>query len=603
MVYDIEQIKQFYKYDAGQLKERLKLIIEQQTKHKYYDKNRKYAQKCYRYVTGDMQEEIVAELKGDVESESQKEHRKKVYNSVTQLAVGRVMAQFRAINNPDAVHAYVKSKEEANENPAQEVEERRQFFSEGKSLDEYLTEHFVDHQFLDPNQFYVAELINDDPKEKKPYVYPVEIKSSQAIDYPRENGVLQYLVAEFEISVKKDEQTNYKGSKYFLFGPVVTYVAKQIDSVPSKDEKQEIGEGELLRVIVGDNEEKLFWLTTHEHRSPIVPAIQIGYLKDPRNNHNTYASPIFAAEKTLDELIAIKSEYDLIRDVHGFAQKFIFGEDCNFIDPVSHESCNGTGTVGGRRCPDCKGSGMVVHKSQQDVVLFRKPASNDDYVPLKDLSHYQEIPDRIIDRYKEDLDNAEIKVSEAVFNKDTFTKNDIKDTATAVNFDKEAINNILWQMWEAKRDVWVFFMTMIAIHTENDKSIELVYKGQKDFRLETLTELLELREKANKANAPAEEIQQIDVKIMNKFGVEDEHLKKMIVKSKFLPFGSKSPAERLTAINSLDFNDRYFIAWRHHDEIFDEIFNENDKFLAMDYDKQKEVYNKKVLEFSSRFNG
>jgi len=75
---NIESLTKFYKYNTVEdLWEKLEETIAGSIRHPEYEETTEYADKCFQYITGDLQEEIVAKLRADQESEEQIIRRKK----------------------------------------------------------------------------------------------------------------------------------------------------------------------------------------------------------------------------------------------------------------------------------------------------------------------------------------------------------------------------------------------------------------------------------------------------------------------------------------------------------------------------------------------
>lgn len=590
---DILDLQPLFKYkDFDSLYQRLAETIINGRRHKHYNHTVEVADMNYSFMTGDGQEEVIIKYKENEKDEA-KEQRQRLYNSLTQYISSKVLHQFKPINRPDVVNERMERDVE-DKSWISEIQERRNNFTVNGSLDKYLNDRFLDLLFYDPNAWLVAEIENTDPANRKPYVYAVEVYSKQAIDYEIESNLVQQLTILHQVTMIDEDGQHEQGEKYIIHANDRSIVAHQFISQNVND--IDFSQGEAVVFNQGEEDEKRFWVTRYETNSIVCPAIQVGYLRDPRTNWETFVSPLYPAEKLYEDIITTKSEYDLAKAIHGFIQKFVMAHDCDFDD--GHGNICERGCLPNmEECPKCMGTGLAIHTTVQDVVVINAPQDKEEHIPLDQWVHYVEIPQHIIDKYREDLRELEVKVSEALFNKDVFTKHTFAETATEKVLDKESVNDVLYVAAEQKAALWKFFIQMIAIHTQNIEGLKLTYEHERDFRLETMEELVSYREKLVQAKAPNELIEKIDEVMARKLRIEPESIERQRVMSMFKPFNNMTENERLIALNSVPRNSEIFTQWIYHDRIFFDLLNEIPVFSELPPEDQKRLYQEKAREF------
>ena len=579
-------IQGLYKYkDFEALWDRLATTIITGRRHKYYDRTVEVADRNYSFITGDNQEELVISYKEN-ETAEQKTQRQRLHNSITQHLSVKAMNQYAPINRPDVVNERIENTEKGDSNWKQEIEENRKHFTHEGTLEDYLSSRFLDLTFYDPNAWILGDIVNDDPINSKPKVYPVEIYSSQAIDYEIESGIVHQLTVNHKIQMLDENGEIVKGDKFTIHANDRAIVATEFIMMTD-----ELPEGEVWIIDQNEPSERKFIIQRIETLSKILPAIQVGFIKDPTTKWNTYVSPLYKAEKVYLDAINTKSEYDLAKAVHGFLQKFIMAPDCDY------DTCERGYLPDGDECPKCHGSGLAIHQTVQDIVVINEPQSKEEHIPLDQWVHYVEFPQHVLEYYREDLRDYEVKVSEALFNKDVFTVHRFTETATAKVLDNQSVNDALYLAATRKGEIWKHLIRLIAIHTGNDEGLRLVYEVERDFRLESLDELISYREKLIVSKAPAETISKIDELISRKVRIHPEEIENQKAAQKFKPFNGMTENERLIALNSVPRSSNIFVSWLYYEQAFAEIFNEYPDFYKLPFERQKTIFEDQISTY------
>lgn len=551
-------------------------------RHKHYDHTVALAGKAYQYMTGEDQDDILLSYKTK-ESDTQKQQRLRVTNSVTQSVSNTVKAQFEELARVDNVvenHTY----EEVGpsfQKMEEEIESRLDVFYQDHSLTDYLHEAVLHLNFYDPNAFIVVEsrYADDDPNRKrKPWTYPLEVYANQAVNFSFDNGVLQWLVARHEITYKRKAKglpdATVKAGKYTIYAARYNIVMQELPD----DVEYQIPDGwERVTYARTGKKDKTFLVKVFETGIDFNPAIRVGYIKDPATNRETCVTPLWPADKIYRDLIWTKSEYDLAKALHGFYQKFQYAPACDAKDPDTGQKCQ-HGQLNGAACNVCKGTGVQVHTTVQDVIFLKMPNRREEIIPLSDLIHYENIPIELIERNNKDIAENEVKVMKAVFQRDLINKSEVASTATEVRVTENSKYNILSTYGMQWSRIWVHCVKATAHYLEVQEGLIVSHEFSSDFVIETLSELFEQRQKAIQAQAPYSIIRNIDRKILLKQNRDSSDVVKAIeAKERWRPFREKSETERLTIVSQLGQDHPLRVRYEYFEEIFDEIFSDREQ--------------------------
>ena len=547
-------------------------------RHKHYQHTVDVANKARQYMTGDNQDDIILTYKTN-ESDTQMKQRLRVTNSVTQYIANSVKSQFEELARVDnVVENYTYDQTGPSfEAMEKDIESRLDVFYQNHSLTDYLHEAALHLNFYDPNAFIVVEsrYADDDPgRRKKPWTYPLEVYADQAVNYSYDNGVLQWLVArhdiEYKRKVKGANDATVVAGKYTLYAAKYNIVMQELPD----DVEYEIPDGwdKVIYPIPG-KKDKTFLVKVYETGIEYNPAIRIGYIKDPETNRETCVTPLWPADKIFRDLIWTKSEYDLAKALHGFYQKFQYAPACENVDPDTGQKCY-HGKLAGSECQACKGTGVMVHTTVQDVIFLKMPNKREEIIPLSDLIHYENIPTELIERNKKDIEDNEAKVMKAVFQRDLINKTEVASTATEVRITENSKYNILSTYGMHWSRIWIHCVEATAHYLEVEDGLIVSHEFSSDFVVETLAELFEQRQKAIQAQAPYAIIRNIDRKILLKQNRDSADLvKKIESKERWRPLREKSETERLSIISQLPQDHRLRVRYEYFEEIFDEIFS------------------------------
>lgn len=584
------------RYTIDELRDKLIETVKG-ARHLHYDRTVDLAKHYKRIMTGDDQDELIVSYKIR-ETDEQKEQRVRITNSRTQYVGNKVMSVFDEVKRVDNVVNEISWKDKKDSNDKLlKLNSRLDVFQARMSLKKYLYEAVKHFQFYDPNAFILVEMRKDEDEEI--FTYPLEVTSEQAVNYEYKDGSLEYLIARHPHTIKETgnkEDAQNKGSRYLLYAPDVALDLKQLGS-------KDILEEDYEEIILDEEseKEKRFAFKLYETMSQVNPAIRVGYIKDVETNRETFVSPLEPAMKVITDLINTKSEYDLSKALHGFIQKYAYAMTCNFneINEDHRVFCqNGQLNTGGT-CQQCKGHGLILHKTVQDVVLIKAPDGKEEHIPLDQMVHYVQIPDYIIERQKQDLKDLENDVSLAIFNVNVFDRSEVAMTATEKRLNLRSIYNILADYGDQWSQIYKHCVKLTAIHTLLADDISIVHQFPNDFNMESVEELIQQRKMAKDASLPAHIVDTIDLKILNKQSQDDPvkvSWQKVIEQHR--PFREKTPDVLMFILSLLPESDPKRVLFINFEDIFEQIKQSDPDFYKRPFDARKKILDEMILDIT-----
>ena len=151
-------------------------------------------------------------------------------------------------------------------------------------------------------------------------------------------------------------------------------------------------------------------IKTEEFNTGLNYAYHLGMEKDARNKFQTFRSILEPASEMLKMLLWDGSEYDTIKLCHGIVKQFAYAPKCTYErqDDNGYYKCNDGHLYLNHEllkepCPSCKGSGMRIHTSSQDIIFLPEPMTGEETVSLDKLTHTIFIPDSILESLKRDI--------------------------------------------------------------------------------------------------------------------------------------------------------------------------------------------------------
>ena len=511
------------------------------TTHKHYKRTVDLAKLYKQLITGENQEELLEQYFAKC-SDEERAKIKTLTTAITGTVCFSLNRAFRKAVRTKPILRQIDFNGKDTENKVKTVEDKLAMYSGNESLEEWIAETFHNLTFSDPNAFVITEFKLDDKGGRQPY--PFIVPSCEAVNFGTDNNVLQWLIVEQPISYKTKDGRNEKGVKLFIYFPQYAITFTQVE----KGGAITSGIPTLEKNVGRYNCDKgSFEIEVFEHAVSHVPAYRIGYVVDTETERETFVSPIhYGAVPYLKKTISSDAELDLSIWAHAFPQKIVYVETCK-VDPMG--KCNLSGELKAG-CKKCGGTGRPLHQKATDVVELEMPKSKEDMFDLEKLIAYKFPPIEGIKFLKEYVDDLKQACYKAVFNAETFSKDQTAQLATGINLDLQNVYDTLSEYAGKISKVWVSTVQFVAeIEGITERSNHrLVYPT--DFKLKSVTDLLNDLKTANESGAPSYVRSELTRDIANiMYTDRPNEMLKYEVKGRLFPFQGKNPNEVLMIIN------------------------------------------------------
>lgn len=597
-----------YKLDKGT--ETLKKTIKGKITHPDYKRVNEIMDQYTKYVTGEDVGSLLRQF-NPREEDTQFKQRKELTQAVTSDMANRILSPMYKIGRSRAdVLINWKSADGLDKKKTEIIEVASKFYGD-ESVEAYLTNRLVELDATDPNSFIVTEANGAyDPKQpesetnKKLVPYPFEVNSKEAVNYEYVNNELQYLIVKNEFFVADKDGKPVEMSKYTIYLDNESVMATQIlkDSLDAYiAANPDRNSYEVWNVKEKDEEkDEIYIIRVIEHKAGRIPARRVGTKKDLTTRGRTCVPIIHPAHPYFAKSIKIMSEFDLATCLHLFPQKVQYDEVCPG-DPLNNEICkDGRTGDGSNFCKHCKGSGYKTHTSSADILRFKLPKDLKDMVSLENVIVYKAPPIETLDFQKKyGLYELPELATKAVYTSDLYSPNTNAATATEKTIDLESVYDTLKPFADSWSAMWKHIMNVIASYRDLNKDIEINHQFPKDFKMKSVTMLLEDLNKANTSGAPSYIKNEINKDLAQKLYIDKPNeLLKIEVKNKFFPFNGKTESE-ISNIIVNDLTSKYNkILYANFDNIFDELDAENSvndvNFYRMEKSKQQLLIKTKV---------
>ena len=199
-----------------------------------------------------------------------------------------------------------------------------------------------------------------------------------------------------------------------------------------------------------------------------------------------------AAEKPYKRLINDGIEYDLSKALHGFLQKYQYGNVCSYFEETEdgNNTCiDGIMSITNKHCDKCQGTGLVMHRSTQDIILMKYPEDKSEHIPLKDMVYYVEIPIELMKIQKENINDDIEEILSAIFNSQLPEMVGVQGgakTATENMLSFDNIQNVLYKCGNNISRVYKNMAMQVAIYMDSDEKLIIDHAFPTDLQLETL---------------------------------------------------------------------------------------------------------------------
>lgn len=473
-------------------------------------------------------------------------------------------------------------------------------FYHGNSLRDYLHETMQHYSYYDPNAFLMINFRND---AGNIIPVPVEFPSDEVYQWSENENEIAWFIARQAYTSPKGET----GFKFTLLAPDLSVQAIEI-----KEGYSPVGQVYSIEVEGKSDPVKYDIILNNNTASKMTPVFKLGYVRDALTNRRTFVSHIQPAFNLIRKYINMVSEYDLSMALHAFLQKYQYANVCEWEETDEEGEivrCNEgylRSSEGKRECPNCKGSGLVLHRTTQDIILIKNPEGKDEHIPLSEMVHYVQMPMDLITMQRDNIDRCVQDIEKAILNTELISRADVQVTTTATEniIDLENINAFLYKYGSAYARLFINTVKQVAIYIGKDEGLIVNYEYPKDSQLETIQMLLKLRAEAVNSGAPYAVIENIDTKILVKQSQGDSDTVTWVrAWERFRPFKELNITERLNILAELPITDRKKVLYVYFEEIRQTIEAKTPNFyLIKDFIAQSRLIDLAINEIIEKYN-
>lgn len=553
----------------------LRIISPKAGQHQWYERVTKFAKLYEQLITGEDQEDLIKKY---FSKESDDEVRKiiNVTVPITSSVCNALGSAYKKVLRTNPIVRKIDFVADADTKKPF-IEAALSNYYSGSSLDYYTEKRFHDLTFLDPNAFIVTEFEPIVDIRIKPKPYPYEVTSSEAVNFTLKNGVLQFLL------VERDSRLTI-----YLFDHAITFTEVPKTAKDAADEKGTFIYSEVKlpernqagnfvdvirsRPITFITKERQFDIQYFTHKQGRVPAERVGFVPDKKTKGETFVNPFhYGALPFLMKSIKSVAEFDLTTHCHTFPQKIAYGDGCDF-------DANGVCSTSKQRidqCGLCNKKGYLEHSSAKDVIRFKLPRNAEEMIDLSKLIHYAYPPIDGIKFQNEYIDKLTEKCYKAVFNSEVFSKDQVQKTATGTNLDIQNAYDPMSDYASKVADFWKKTVLMVAVILDYKDCIA-EEKYPKDFKLKSVTDLLNDLKIANDSYAPSFIITEINRDIANQIYLDRPmELLKYEVRQKLAPFSGKTKQELALLLAQDNVLRRDKVLFNYYEQFLEELEEES----------------------------
>jgi hypothetical protein len=578
----------------------VKDIIQNGLKHKNYQRTVALAKEYRTIITGDGIEDY---MKKFPRRETIEEFQQKVDMTVniTETVCGNIIDPQKKLSRSNSIEKtflYIDN----NDRRLNEFESiLASFWDNGKGIDDYMSETWVDLNNIDPNALIVIDWkINSEGQRVRPY--PIEYMSESVYHYSRVNGVFEW------VCIHRDE-TQFDPEMYIMYAKDFTIIFSRklmeltwnykadihfYKEFPIKDFNGTVA-------VMKDKDD--FWDINipQPHNVGKVPAVFAGVYRD-LSTRETFLSSIHKAMPILKKIVKANSELDLTMALHAYPQKIQYTDPC--------PDCNGNGKMrDGTGCDVCNGTGnnpKQIHKGALDVLQIPRPRDKEDMFDLSKMIYY--VPNDVnLLKFQDDyIDKLTRKCKEAVYNSEVFNRSSVAETAYSKNIDLQNVYDTLWPMAKAYAYTQNFLVDIISRVTDLNNNLVYKISFRKDFKMKSLSDLYNDLKIIGDSNADEFVKKSIEDDIAQVLYEDDtRELKKYNTQNYFFPFNGKNKKEiELIITNPTIASERIRVLWANFSWIFDELeieFAEKKMdFYMLPRKNQKDALESKIDDLLSK---
>jgi hypothetical protein len=596
--------------DPKEASEILTDTILHDKRHLYYDRVCKLADMYERFITGEGLENDLQHIVSR-ETEQQFQLRKKLFFPLVPAICHRADVPFTKVHRAQGTIESMNFGGKKSAQHEKNLKAAMDGFHGDEDLTDYMADRFRELNRVDPNAYIIVEFEPFDPVTKKARPYPLEISSSQAINWSKSNNKIDWMIAKFDHTMvdrdgKKMEQI---GERYVMyFGHVLDFrevIPSEVDGtqldafVPkrSTDRKPQL-------VKIGG---KLFECRLMHPFDPSqeirFQGTQPGHLKDPKTKGETYISYLHHAKNRMLDTLKSGSEHSLIMSLQAHPQIWMYLDSCEGErnDQGRREPCSdGRNIRTGTTCTRCNGSGKNIPTSVLDIMYVDMP---DDLSQLQDLSkmmHHFSPDVALITAVRDHLRDLEDQSVRDIFTSLQHQRGKTTATATEINVDSDAMNDALHPYARKVSTSRTVIVEVMAAFVDADKNLTYTHRFPDDFRLAPLAVLLDDLGKAKSADASPMLRELIeDDAVAKKLRDRPLELRQYQVRKMFRPLRHLPPAERATAMANGEVVETDRILYNYEPEVY-RVLGKDEAFWFRDEEAQKKLIDEQVQAILKR---
>lgn len=524
------------------------------------------AQKQLSYYTGKGQDKMLLSYR-EKETEQQKEQRKRLYIPRTKHVIRTIENIYRQLDKMDkpAFNVITESDDVKNE---------LENYIYDNNLDSLAFENVLYYNLIDANSYLTCR-----KNENEDIVFQV-VTSQNLYDFKFVNRQLQYVIFCFEREYDKQKVKDYE--LYHKNGFII------FEDIRGKT------------ITEGSDVMDGFIVTEQETRNNF--AFRLGYMTDQTTQTQLCSSVLDSASELIRALIVQGGEHDSTLATQGITKQFAYAERCNYQGPDNIACESGylfqNGVATSKKCPNCQGTGLNIHTSSQDIVLFPMPQYGvESPLKLSDLIYTEHVPETILKGRSDLLKELEKEIVMTVFNNAVaMSPSEIQVTATEKVIEIQGVYAALNQLAKQVSECFIW-MVECAGETMGFQDFEVLHGYTLELKLESVESLSEKRKRLIEANAPHEVVSALDLAILKKQHIDSPAtVNRFVIWQRYKPFNDKSETAILQILAGLPNTNYYKILYTFWGQIKTEIeLKYGDAFYNAS-DEQRQTYINQEVE-------
>ena len=233
-----------------------------------------------------------------------------------------------------------------------------------------------------------------------------------------------------------------------------------------------------------------------------------------------------------------------------------------------------------------------------DVIYIKMPKNAADLFDLEKLLVFKGPPMEVVDFQDKYVDKLTAGAKAAVFNSESFTREQVQETATGKNLDRDNVQDTLYTCAMGYAETWAFLVRMTAAFTQLDKDLDAKLVFSKDFKLKGITELVADLEAAKRSEAGPAVVQNIQNDMARLMYSENpDEYNRWATREKFNPFSGMNADMVSMALSDSAVPQKYKVRYLMLGVIFSELEAENPAFYKIAPEAQAKLVEAKVAEY------